>query len=383
LERLRGAGGLASAGRWEHSQVKTAASQQVLRIGADVDLFELPALKCWPRETRRAITAGIVYCGDSTSRFQGAGLYRLEVADRATLAIHWHDHQPLAEIFRRYQQQGQPMPVAIILGGDPQDLVLASLSPAAYADPHLWQAVRAGTPVEAVEGKTIPLHVPAQADVVLEGQIDPTAPPVEIGPSAGPFGQYHPARSARTIQVTAITERVNPIVTAMVTAGPPCERTVMTDLLSRITLPLIQTRIPEVVDYHAAGGSVPGGVVYMAIRKTFASQSQKVAAALWGSDEFFLSKMIVLVDGDIDVRDHCRVMLAVAAHGDPARDVHFHAAAGDSLDLPACDWPRTRRMVIDATSKLTEMPPAQRSGPVAMSPEIQALVLRRWEEYGF
>ena len=230
--------------------------------------------------------------------------------------------------------------------------------------------------------RSVDLHVPADAEIILEGTIDPTEPPVEAGPWSTPTGHYGPSRAVAAMQLTAVTHRANPIFPAIVYGRPPHEATVIRRTMQRIFLPLVKMAIPELVDYDLPTFGAARHWAVLAIRKTHAGQARHVANVAWSMRQSMFAKVLVVVDEGVDVHDHEQVLSAIATNMNPGRDVFFQQGPPDPLDMAAVPGELGQKMAIDATAKL----PGEHAGPwprpAEMSEEVRRLVGDRWEEYG-
>ena len=229
--------------------VKSALCQQIVRLGGDVDLGELPALRSRPLEPSPRITAGQVFTVNVPSGQPLLGCYDLGLLDRTRLAVGWLPHDEPARALAVYRQRGLKMPLAVVLGGDPAGL-LAAMAP---VPPELDGSSLAGLlrdkPREMVRCRTIDLEVPADADLVIEGQINPAAQEADFGLAAVPGGEYQRPRPAPVMEVTAISHRANPVFPALVPGDPPDEACVIRRFLHRVFTPLVRLAIPDLVAY--------------------------------------------------------------------------------------------------------------------------------------
>ena len=237
-------------------------------------------------------------------------------------------------------------------------------------------------PIDVVTCRSLELETPAEADVVIEGYIDPAEPPTTAGPLCGPLGRYTLPRPVPVMHVTAITQRANPVYPAMVSGPPPSEASVIRRTLARIFLSLLRKSIPELVDYDLPPCGAGRHWAVLAIRKTHAGQARRAAHAAWGSPGLTFAKMLVVVDEGIDVRHPDEVLGAIAVNVNPGRDVFFQQGPPDPFD-PAADINCLQhKMAFDATAKL----PGEHTGtwpaPAVAGEEIRRLVTERWAKYG-
>lgn len=345
-------------------------------------LAELPVLQCWPGDAGRFITLPQVYTVDPDTGRRNLGMYRLQVFDERTTGMHWHAHKDAARLYRRYGELGRRMPVAVALGGDPA-LTYAATAPLPPGVDELWLVgLLRGEPVEMVRCRTVDLLVPAGAEFVLEGYVEPG----EWRPE-GPFGDhtgfYSPREDFPVFHLTCLTRRRDPIYPATVVGPPPAEDAALGLATERLFLPLIKLQLPEVVDMHlpAAGGFHNCAIV--SIRKEFPGHARRVMHALWGMGQMMLTKFIIVVDAHVDVHDPQEVAWRVFHNVDPERDLEPARGPLDALDHSSPTALYGAKLGIDATAKLlAEGHPRPWPGEARMSEEIEEMVARRWAEYG-
>lgn len=365
--------------------VDTGVCQQVVHMGSDVDLNMLPIPHIWPGDSGPAITAGQVYTQHPTSSVRNVGLYPLTVRDRTSLSIHWHAQQDgwshLEECRRHGRQQ---MPIAVALGGDPVYTYMAHAPLPPNTDECLLGGFLRSQNVELVRCRSIDLEVPAQAEIVIEGHIDVTAELESAGPLGTSTGFYSPAAELPTMHVTAITQRSNPVFPAMILGKHPVEEFWLNRATERIFLPLVKLFVPELVDLHQPPAGNFRNLLFVSIRKQYPQQARKVMHALWSFGRLAVSKIIVVVDEDVDVQDENQVWFTVGSHTHPGRDVLFCEGPAHPLDHAAPVAGMGHKMGIDATRKLPdEGHPRPWPETLSMPADISELVTNRWSEYGF
>jgi len=362
-------------------RLRAGPCQEVVRTD-DARLSELPILQCWPGDAGPYITMGLVITRDPTNRRQNVGIYRLQVFDDRRTGMHIHPFHDGARILREYARRNQPMPVAVAIGTDPA-LVYAASSPLpAGFDEMMFAAFLRGEPVEVVPARTVDLDVPAAAEIVLEGLVHPDRLARE-GPFGDHTGFYSEAGDFPVFEISAITTRRDPIYHSIVVGCPPMEDTYLGWATERIFLPLVRSLHPEIVDYHMPAFGVFHNFLVVAIDKTYPHQARKVICGLWGLGQMMLSKFIVVVDADVNVRDLDAVMFEVAANVDPRRDTVIVDGPLDILDHAAPVCGSGSKMGIDATRKLPqEGHPRDWPGRIEMSPEIRQRVADRWADFG-
>ncbi len=388
--------------------IKQGACQQVVRLSADVNLNDLPALRLWPEDRHARLNAATVWtsqpdhdtasarptASSSTSTDEdrpgptnsGApsqsvfSRHDCVVLDRRRLAICCREDDVLAEHLRLAEAQRTPLPAAVTLGGDPANL-LAALAPLPpQSDRALFAAYLRGKPLELVECRTMGLHVSADSELVIEGHIHP-AQRVQVGKLSTAGGIYVDDRPLPVMEVSAITHRINPVFSAVVVGPPPNELAVASDAMLRLTLPMIRRQVPELVDL-AWTDFGRGPLVVAAIRKQFPYHGRKVAAALWGYLPLMRTRLLVLVDAEADVREPAEILGRIAAHCDAGHDVvSFAGPGGDTNPLGQAGV--ATALAIDATAKLPAECPNGYPQGVRMSDAVRELVTERWLSYGF
>jgi len=362
--------------------VKTGACQQVVRLGGDIDLGDLPVLRAWPGEPGATITAGLLVAADAASGRQHVGRYELRVLERDRMAVCWHPHEEPARLLAGYAERRSKMPVAVVLGGDPAELLAAMAPLPPGADVAAVAGLLRNKPVDVVKCRSVELEVPADAEFVLEGEIDPAEPPVEFGWLAGPGGHYCAGPPSPVVRVTAMTHRTNPVYPALVRGRHAHEEIAITRALHRVFRPLVELAIPELADYELPAFGAARHWGFVAIRKDHAGQARRVALAVWGLRSLMFTKFLVIVDDQIDVRDAEQVWSAVAVHADPRRDVFLWEGPPDPWDPAAAGGSLGCRVAIDATAKLPGERAAERLGAAGTSEEVRRRVSERWAQYG-
>ncbi len=322
--------------------------------GERVDLEALPAVKQWPLEGGRYITFGQVYTVDPATGVTNIGVYRLMLRGRRELVVHWQMHKRGRMAFQEAAERGERLPVAVVVGADPASM-LAGVMPVPYPlDKLLFAGVMAGRGLEVYR---LPsgIPVPARAELVLEGYVEPGRL-AEEGPFGDHWGYYDkPTEKFPVMTVERVWAREDPVFVATVVGKPPMEDAAIGKAVERVFLPLLRTMLPEIVDLNLPEHGVFQGLAIVSIRKRFPGHGKKVISALWGLGQLSLTKIMVVVDHDIDVHDINQVMWAVAAHVDPQRDVVvLPNAHTDQLDPATPVQGYGSKLGIDATRKLPE-----------------------------
>lgn len=339
-------------GRLVPKLVKTGDCQQVVKLGGDIDLGELPAVSFGIQQPARAITAAQVFSRDAASGQTVVGRYDLVVLDRQRLACGWLEPDEPARLLSDYRQREQQMPLAAVLGGDPAGLLAAMAPLPPRVDVSAVAGLLRGKAREMVRCRTVDLEVPADAEIVIEGYIDPSEPLEQTGPLLGPGAYRQRSRPAAVMHVTAMTHRANPVFPAMLPGPAPDEACTVRRFLHRAFLPLVRAAVPGLIDLDLPMFGAARHWVLASIRKRYAGQAWQVAAALWSQPVARFAKMLVIVDEGVDVNDPTQVWSAMTAHVDPGHDVVIQPGPADPLDPAAPADGLSRRMAIDATAKL-------------------------------
>ena len=351
--------------------------------GLDQALAELPILKCWPIDGGRYITLPQVITRDPASGARNVGMYRLQVRDARSLMMHWQRHKGGAEHQRVAQETRKPViPCAIALGGDPAAMWCASAPLPPNIDEYLLAGYLRGKPVEFVKCVTQPIEAPAEADIVIEGVVDPNERDIE-GPFGDHTGFYTPADLFPVFHVTAVTRRRDAVYPTTVVGKPPMEDYWMGKATERLFLPLLKLFLGEVVDYNMPAEGVFHNLVVVSIRKRYPGHPQKTMFGIWGLGLMMLTKAIVVVDHDVNVHDLREVAWRVLGNVDWKRDVTIVEGAVDQLDHSALRDSFGGKIGIDATAK-TAADGHPRGWPteIVMDPAVAERVSRRWKEYG-
>ena len=363
-------------------QVSKGACQEVV-ITDTPRLSALPILKCWPEDGGRYITLPQVISRDPRTGRRNVGMYRLQVYDDRTLGMHWQIHKGGAEHERVAHDIGADrIPVAVALGGDPAEIWSASAPLPPDIDEYMLAGWLRGKPVELVRCVTQPLEVPADADIVIEGYVDPNEKRTE-GPFGDHTGYYTPPDLYPVMHVTAITHRRRPIYPTTIVGRPPMEDYWMGKATERLFLPLLQLFLPEVLDMNMPAEGVFHNLLILKMRKRYPGHVRKVIHGVWGLGLMMLTKAIVVVDEWVDIHNLSEVAWQVLGNVDWARDVVISEGPVDALDHASYRPNFGGKIGVDATAK-DERDGYTRGWPqvIEMSEEIKALVDRRWREYG-
>jgi 4-hydroxy-3-polyprenylbenzoate decarboxylase len=363
-------------------EIKKAPCQEIIN-DKDFSLLEYPILQCWPSDAGRFITLPLVITKDPESGKQNVGMYRMQVFDKKTTGMHWHTHHDGAVNFRKYAKLGKKTEVAVAIGGDPVTIFSAT-APLPYGIEELFFAgfLRKKV-VEVVKARTVDLLVPAHAEIILEGYVEPGEERIE-GPFGDHTGYYSVAGMYPVFHVTCITQRKDLIYPATIVGKPPMEDCYMGKATERMFLPLVKMQMPEIVDMNLPLEGVFHNCALIAIRKSYPMHARKVMNAIWGLGQMMFTKFIFIFDEDVNVQNTSEAAWKAFNNVDPSRDILISEGPLDVLDHSSPRPIYGAKMGIDATKKWREEG-YQREWPdeIHMSNDVRKLVDKRWKEYGF
>ena len=364
-------------------RVKTGPCQEIVQTGDDVDLDALPILTSWPEDGGPFITLPNVITRDPETGARNIGMYRMQRIDRRTTAMHWQIHKTGARHFRRAKELGKRLEVAVALGGDPA-LTYAATAPLPDGiDEWLFAGFLRGKSVRTVTCKSVDLEVPADADFVLEGYVDPAEALCDEGPFGDHTGYYTPVDRFPRFHVTAITRRRDAVYPATLVGPPPMEDAWLGKATERLFLPLLRMLFPEVVDMNLPVEGAFHNLAIVSIKKQYPRHASRLAHGLWGAGQMMFSKVVCVVDHDVDVQNVKDVTWRLLANLDPKRDLSFVEGPIDQLDHGANQALYGGKMCIDGTRKWKEEG-YQREWPEVcrMPSEVEKKVDALWSPLG-
>src|SRR5437773_2908323 len=315
-------------------------------------LLNLPIQKCWPLDGGRFVTLPCVVTKDPDTGERNIGMYRMQVYDGQTTGMHWQLQKVGARHGRRYYEKGERMPVAVFLGGDPVFTFCATAPLPDGLDEFLLAGYLRKQSVELVKCETNDLEVPANADFVIEGYVDPREPLRDEGPFGDHTGYYTLPEPYPVFHVTAITHRKDAVYPATIVGMPPMEDFYIGGASVKLFLPIFKMNFPEIVDIALPAEGVFHNLVFVSIRKTYPMQAYKIMHGLWGMGQMMFTKYIIVVDDDVDVHNTSEVLFRVCANTDPQRDTIFTKGPADVLDHATSEMAIGSKLGIDATKKL-------------------------------
>jgi 4-hydroxy-3-polyprenylbenzoate decarboxylase len=364
--------------------VSSPPCQEVVLTGDALDLTRLPAMTCWPGDAGPLITWPLVITKGPRQKRTNMGIYRMQVLGKDRAIMRWLKHRGGAQDHRDWaEQHTEPIPVAVAIGCDPGTTISAVTPiPDNLSEFHFAGILR-GKRMEVADCRTIPLQVPATAEIVIEGEVS-LADYADEGPFGDHTGYYNDVERFPVFTAKAITHRRDPIYMSTYTGRPPDEPAVLGLALNDVFVPLFRQQFPEVVDLHLPMEACSYRMAVVSMRKGYPGHAKRVMFGLWSFlRQFMYTKFIVVVDEDIDVRDWDDVVWALSTRVDPARDVLLvENTPIDYLDFASPEPSLGSKMGIDATTKVAPETRRAWGRPIAMDPEVAEKVARRWAEYG-
>lgn len=338
-------------------------------------LLNLPIQQCWPLDGGRFITLPCVVTRDPDTGDRNLGMYRVQIYDPQTTGMHWQLQKVAARHGRRYYETRTRMPVAIFLGGDPVFTFCATAPLPDGLDEFLLAGYLRKKSVDLVKCETNDLEVPANADFVIEGYIDPVEPLREEGPFGDHTGYYSLPEPYPVLHVTAITHRRDAVYPATIVGVPPMEDFYIGSASVKLFLPVFKMNFPEIVDLALPAEGVFHNLVFVSIKKTYPMQAYKIMHGLWGMGQMMFSKYIIVVDADVNVHNTSEVLFRLCANTDPRRDSIFTKGPADVLDHATTDLAIGDKMGLDATHKLPGEGHARGWPPIIkMDPAVRARI---------
>lgn len=320
------------------------------------DLSKLPILKCWPKDGGRFVTLPAIHTKDLNTGIRNIGMYRMQVFSDTMTGMHWHKHKVSARHFNEYKKAGKQMPVAVALGGDPVYTYAATAPLPDNVDEYMLAGFLRKKRVELVKCITQPkLEVPADADIIIEGYVDPSEDMIWEGPFGDHTGYYSLPDWYPRFHVTAITHKKDAVYPATIVGIPPQEDAWIGKATERIFLaPIKMTMVPEIKDMNMPVEGVFHNLVSASINKEYAGQGQKVMNAMWGAGQMMFNKILVLADGDVNLNDYKALSQYIFNNLNPATDVYFSQGPMDVLDHSCSKLGFGGKMCIDGTKKWEE-----------------------------
>jgi 4-hydroxy-3-polyprenylbenzoate decarboxylase len=332
--------------------VKVGPCQEIVRKGSDVNLLDFPVLQCWPQDGGRYITFPLVFTKNPETGKRNVGMYRMQIFDERTTGMHWQTQKHGAEHYRRARAANPEgrIPVSVAIGADPATALAGMLPIPPDLDEIMFAGFLRREPVELVKCQTNDLEVPANAEIVLEGHVNLNETRTE-GPFGDHTGFYSLEGEYPVFHVECVTQRKDPIYLTTVVGPPPQEDFYMGYAVERVFFPVMRMQYPEIVDVSMPAEGIFHNLMIVSIRKSYPGHARKIMNAIWSLGQAMFTKVIVVVDHDVNVHDYREVVWKALCALDPQRDVQFSLGPVDTLDHAARLQDFGSKMGIDATRK--------------------------------
>ena len=366
--------------------VKSAPCQEIVLTGDDVDLARLPVQRCWPDEPAPLITWPLVATADASGR-TNLGIYRMQVTGRNTTLMRWLRHRGgarhHAERAESADAGARSLPAAAVIGANPATIVAAVAPVPETMSEYRFAGLLRDRRIDLVDCKTVPLQVPADAEIVLEGEVSLDEYGDE-GPYGDHTGYYNPADRFPVFTVSAMTMRRDPIYLATFTGRPPDEPSVLGEALNEVFVPLLIQQFPEIADFWLPPEACSYRVAVVGLRKEYPGHAKRIMMAVWSYlRQFMYTKFVIVVDAELDIRRWTDVVWAIATNVEPARDLTvIENTPIDTLDFASPEPGLGAKLGIDATTKVPPETARQWGRPIRMDEDVIAEVTRKWSEYG-
>lgn len=363
--------------------VNEGICQEVVLQGDEIDLTQFPILTCWPEDGGPYVTLPLVFTHDPNTGKRNVGMYRVQLYDRRTCGMHWQIHKTGMRHMEDAGAQRKRIEVAVVLGGDPV-YAFTAISPLPPGiDEMLFAGFLRRDNVRMVPCKTLDMKVPADAEIVLEGYVDPAERRLE-GPFGDHTGYYSLAGDFPVFHVTCVTMRQRPVWPATIVGVPPMEDGWMGKAVERIFLPLIRLTVPEIVDMHLPVEACFHNVAFVAIKKKYAGHAYKIMNAVWGLGQLSFTKFVYIFDEDCNVQDLGEVLFRIGANCDPGRDVLVSKGPVDQLDHASMQEGFGGKIGFDCTHKWPGENGFSRPYPklIRMSDDVKQKVDAMWSRLG-
>ncbi len=360
--------------------VSKGECQEIVLKDEEVDIYKFPVMKCWPEDGGQFITFPIVFTKDPQTGQRNVGLYRMQILSKNRICMHWQRHKGGKEHSIKYKDK---TPVAVAIGTSPA-VALAGALPIPNFDELIFAGLLQEHPIELVKCISIPeLEVPSNSEIVLEGYVDNNEFAIE-GPFGDHTGFYSLPEPFPVFTVKAITFKKEPIYHSIIVGKPPMEDDYIGLAIEKLMLPFFKLFLPEVIDIHFPFEGIFHNLVLVSIRKKYPGHARKVMHAIWGMGLAMLSKVIVVFDEDVNIRNYSEVVWKGLCSIDPKRDFEFAEGPMDDLDFTSKFPAYGSKVGIDCTKKLSEegfnriWPPE-----IIMTADIKKMVTQKWKDYGF
>jgi len=367
--------------------VSKAACQEIILKDSDIDLNKLPIQTCWPNEPAPLITWPIVVTkgvGNDQRDKVNLGVYRMQVTSKNTTLMRWLKHRGGSEHYERWKKQKtEPLPAAIIIGADPGTILAAVTPIPENFSEYEFAGLLRGKKLSLIDCKTIPLQVPAESEIIIEGHVL-----LDNKEDEGPFGDhtgyYNSVEQFPVFKITAITMRKNPIYLSTYTGRPPDEPSIIGEALNEIFIPILKQQFSELIDFWLPPEGCSYRIAVISIKKEYPGQAKRIMMGIWSFlKQFMYTKFVIIVDEDINPRDWKDVMWAISTRMDPARDITvIENTPIDYLDFASPISGLGGKIGLDATNKIYPESSREWGKRIKMSEEIISLVSNKWKDLG-
>ncbi len=365
------------------SKVSSGKCQERVTLGDDVDLLQLPVLTCWPEDGGPFITLPLVFTHDPNTGKRNVGMYRIQIHDKRTCGMHWQMHKTGMRQMEDAGKKGKRLEACIVLGSDPACIfsAIAPLPPG--IDEMMFAGFLRREGVAMVKAKTVDMEVPADAEIVIEGYVEPSERRLD-GPFGDHTGYYSLAEPFPVLHVTAVTRREKPVYPATIVGQPPMEDGWMGKAVERIFLPLIRLSVPEIVDMNLPVETCFHNAAFVSIKKKYPGHAYKVMNAIWGLGGLSFTKFVFIFDEECDVQNLQEALFRLGANCDPMRDTLANKGPVDQLDHASVEEGFGGKLGFDCTHKWPGENGFTRQYPklITMSDEIKRKIDTLWPRLG-
>ncbi|TAH43232.1 MAG: menaquinone biosynthesis decarboxylase [Bacteroidetes bacterium] len=385
MDKLKMLPKLSSIASWMPKVISGKGECQEV-VMKDPDITKFPVLKCWPEDGGPFLTLPVIHTKDPLTGIRNVGLYRMQVYEPTLTAMHWHRHKVSARHFAEYKKLGLKMPVAISLGGDPAYSYCATAPLPDGVDEYILAGFLRKKKVELVKCLTQDVQVPADADIIIEGYLDPEEDYILEGPFGDHTGYYSLADFYPRFHITCITHKKDAIYPATIVGIPPQEDAWIGKATERIFLaPIKMTMVPEIIDMVLPVEGVFHNLVIVKIKKEYPGQASKVMHSMWGAGQMMFTKIMVVVDEDVDIHNQQEVAKYISTNFDPGHDIYITQGPVDVLDHSCSVMAFGGKIGIDGTKKTSEelasrFKPVQSQTIKRFSPEERKILMANFPE---
>ncbi|MGC6341581.1 4-hydroxy-3-polyprenylbenzoate decarboxylase [Bisgaard Taxon 45] len=362
-----------------------ADCQQLILTGEEVDLYKLPIMQCWKDDVAPLVTWGLTITKGPLKKRQNLGIYRQQLVAKNKLIMRWLSHRGGALDFQEWKEThpGEPFPVSVALGADPATILGAVTPVPDTLSEYAFAGLLRGTKTSVVKSISNDLEVPASAEIVLEGYIDPNETALE-GPYGDHTGYYNEQEYFPVFTITHMTMRKDPIYHSTYTGRPPDEPAVLGEALNEVFIPILQKQFPEIVDFYLPPEGCSYRLAVVTIKKQYAGHAKRVMMGVWSFlRQFMYTKFVIVCDDDVNARDWKDVIWAMTTRCDPARDLTLvENTPIDYLDFASPVAGLGSKMGIDATNKWPGETQREWGVPIKKDPDVVKKVDEMWASLG-